>query len=71
MSKSVHVCQSYSKPKVGRFMRHGVVYSARKISRVSVVIELIESRSCRLTTLITLDTRILAYCDTSSLLSIA
>jgi len=24
VSKSVHVCQSYSKPKVGRFLRHGV-----------------------------------------------
>jgi len=24
ISKSVHVCQSYSKPKVGRFLRHGV-----------------------------------------------
>jgi len=23
-SKSIHVCQSYSKPKVGRFLRHGV-----------------------------------------------
>ena len=26
MSKSIHVCQSYSKPKVGRFLRHGVVF---------------------------------------------
>jgi len=25
MSKSVHASQSYSKPKVGRFLRHGVV----------------------------------------------
>jgi len=25
MSKSIHVCQSRSKPKVGRFLRHGVV----------------------------------------------
>jgi len=24
ISKSVHVCQSHSKPKVGRFLRHGV-----------------------------------------------
>jgi len=24
MSKSVHMCQSYSKPKAGRFLRHGV-----------------------------------------------
>ena len=23
--KSIHVCQSYSKPKVGRFLRHGVL----------------------------------------------
>ena len=26
MSKSIHVRQSYGKPKVGRFLRHGVVY---------------------------------------------
>jgi len=25
MSKSIHVCQSCSKPKVGRFLKHGVV----------------------------------------------
>jgi len=25
-SKSIHVCQSYSKPKVGRFLRHGVLW---------------------------------------------
>jgi len=25
MTKSIHVRQSYSKPKVGRFLRHGVV----------------------------------------------
>jgi len=25
ISKSVHVCQTYSKPQVGRFLRHGVV----------------------------------------------
>jgi len=25
ISKSIHVCQSYSKPNVGRFLRHGVV----------------------------------------------
>jgi len=24
MSNSIHVCQSYSKPKAGRFLRHGV-----------------------------------------------
>jgi len=24
ISKSVHVCQSHSKPTVGRFLRHGV-----------------------------------------------
>jgi len=24
ISKSIHVHQSYSKPKVGRFLRHGV-----------------------------------------------
>jgi len=24
ISKSVHVCESYSKPKVGHFLRHGV-----------------------------------------------
>jgi len=24
ISKSIHVCQSYSKPKVGLFLRHGV-----------------------------------------------
>jgi len=26
----LHVCQSYSKPKVGRFLRHGVVFSIAK-----------------------------------------
>jgi len=25
MSKCVHVCQSYSKAKVGRFLRHSVI----------------------------------------------
>jgi len=29
MSKSVHVCQSYSKPKVRRFLRHGVYLACR------------------------------------------
>jgi len=24
MSKSIHVCKSYSMPNVGRFLRHGV-----------------------------------------------
>jgi len=24
ISKPIHVCKSYSKPKVGRFLRHGV-----------------------------------------------
>jgi len=27
LSKSVHMCQSHSKPKVGRFLRHDVVYN--------------------------------------------
>jgi len=27
ISKSIHVRQSYSKPKAGRFLRHGAVYT--------------------------------------------
>ena len=29
ISKSIHVCQSYSKPNVGRFLIHGVVIRGR------------------------------------------
>ena len=29
ISKCVHVCQSYSKPKVGRFLRHSVLRTAK------------------------------------------
>jgi len=32
ISKSVHVCQSYSKPKVGRFLRHGVIGLPQQVS---------------------------------------
>jgi len=32
ISKSIHVRQSYSKPKVGRFLRHGVETSANRES---------------------------------------
>ena len=28
ISKSVHICQSYSKPKVGRFLRHSVALNS-------------------------------------------
>ena len=36
LSKSVHVCQSYSKPNVGRFLTHGVVINVA--ARVQLVI---------------------------------
>jgi len=32
ISKSIHVRQSYSKPKVGRFLRHGVYWSRASVS---------------------------------------
>jgi len=31
VSKSVQICQSYSKPKVGRFLRHGVMQYVNKL----------------------------------------
>jgi len=37
ISKSVHMCQSYSKPKAGRFLRHGVELPDELNEQVSVV----------------------------------
>jgi len=36
ISKSIHVCQSYSKPKVGRFLRHGVQWCTLRENKITL-----------------------------------
>jgi len=51
LSKSIHVCQSYSKPKVGRFLRHGVVVTScltsyKNLITCTIGVVLLALRSC-------------------------
>jgi len=35
ISKSIHVCQSYSKPKIGHFLRHGVQWCTLRENKIT------------------------------------